>query len=99
MHWVHGWSNERHEQWSRRSVSHGSRRPSGPTCRTSLTAQGRVQVKAEAYGTFAEDPTRPEPERFFFPDDVDRDLIALRRTEHHRLGFALRMCTVLTVQE
>ncbi|MET7621813.1 DUF4158 domain-containing protein [Streptomyces sp. NPDC005408] len=41
--------------------------------------------QAEAYGTFAEEPTRPELERFFFLDDVDRDLIALRRTEHHRL--------------
>lgn len=50
--------------------------------------------QAEAYGTFAEEPTRPELERFFFLDDVDRDLIALRRTEHHRLGFALQMCTV-----
>lgn len=50
--------------------------------------------QAEAYGTFAEEPTRPEQERFFFLDDVDLDLIALRRTEHHRLGFALQMCTV-----
>lgn len=45
--------------------------------------------QAEAYGTFAEEPTRPELERFFFLDDVDRDLIALRRTEHHRLGFVI----------
>ena len=37
---------------------------------------------------------RPELERFFFLDDVDRDLIALRRTKHHQLGFALQMCTV-----
>ncbi len=36
----------------------------------------------------------PELERFFFLDDVDRDLIALRRTEHHRLGFAIQMCTM-----
>ncbi|GJF27110.1 hypothetical protein SHO565_76740 [Streptomyces sp. HO565] len=50
--------------------------------------------QAEAYGKFAEEPTRPELERFFFLDDVDQDLIALRRTEHHRLGFALQMCTV-----
>ncbi|WDT60271.1 Tn3 family transposase [Streptomyces sp. G7(2002)] len=50
--------------------------------------------QAEVYGTFAEEPTRPELERFFFLDYVDRDLIALRRTEHHRLGFALQMCTV-----
>ncbi|MFJ7271998.1 Tn3 family transposase [Streptomyces sp. NPDC099050] len=50
--------------------------------------------QAEAYGKFAEEPTRPELERFFFLDDVDRDLIALRRTTHHQLGFALQMCTV-----
>lgn len=50
--------------------------------------------QAEAYGKFAEEPTRPELERFFFLDDVDRDLIALRRTQHHQLGFALQMCTV-----
>lgn len=50
--------------------------------------------QAAAYGKFAEEPTRPELERFFFLDDVDRDLIALRRTQHHQLGFALVMCTV-----
>lgn len=64
------------------------------TCRTSLTPQDRVQIEAEAYGKFAEEPTRPELERFFFLDDVDRDLIALRRTNHHQLGLALQMCTV-----
>jgi TnpA family transposase len=40
------------------------------------------------------EPTRPELERFFFLDDVDRDLIALRRTKAHQLGFAVQMCTV-----
>ncbi|WP_207757685.1 DUF4158 domain-containing protein [Nonomuraea cypriaca] len=49
--------------------------------------------QAEAYGTFAEEPTRPELERFFL-DDVDRDLIALRRTKHNQLGLAFQMCTV-----
>ncbi|CAM5348486.1 hypothetical protein SBADM41S_10337 [Streptomyces badius] len=38
--------------------------------------------QAEAYGKFAEEPTCPELERFFFLDDVDRDLIALRRSAH-----------------
>ncbi len=47
-----------------------------------------------AYGTFAEEPTRPELERFFFLDDSDRDLIGLRRSAHHQLGFALQICTV-----
>lgn len=50
--------------------------------------------QAEAYGRFVEEPTRPELERFFFLDDVDRDLIVLRRTVHHQLGFAVQMCTV-----
>ncbi|WP_435809451.1 DUF4158 domain-containing protein [Streptomyces iakyrus] len=50
--------------------------------------------QAETYGKSAEEPPRPELERFFFLDDVDRDLIALRRTKHHQLGFALQICTV-----
>lgn len=50
--------------------------------------------QAEAYGTFAQEPTRPELERFFFLDDSDHELIALRRSESHRLGLALQICTV-----
>lgn len=50
--------------------------------------------QAAAYGTFREMPTRPELERFFFLDDDDRDLVALRRADHHRLGMALQICTV-----
>ncbi|WP_317441046.1 Tn3 family transposase [Streptomyces collinus] len=53
-----------------------------------------TDVQAAAYGRFVEEPTRPELERFFFLDDVDRDLIALRRTTAHQLGFAMQMCTV-----
>jgi hypothetical protein len=50
--------------------------------------------QAEAYGTFTEVSTRPELERFFLLDDDDRDLIALRRTDTHRLGMAVQICTV-----
>ncbi|MFI1868713.1 Tn3 family transposase [Streptomyces jumonjinensis] len=50
--------------------------------------------QAAAYGAFGEVPTRPELERFFFLDDDDRDLIALRRSDGHRLGMALQICTV-----
>jgi hypothetical protein len=47
-----------------------------------------------AYGCFMEVPTRPELERFFFLDSDDLDLVALRRTDGHRLGMALQICTV-----
>jgi TnpA family transposase len=50
--------------------------------------------QATAFGAFTDEPTRPELERFFFLDDEDRKLIAKRRGDHNRLGFALQMCTV-----
>lgn len=50
--------------------------------------------QAGAYGRFVGEPTGPELERFFFLDDADRNLIALRRASSHQLGFALQMCTV-----
>lgn len=50
--------------------------------------------QAAAYGKFIEVPSRPELERFFFLDDDDRDLIALRRADSHRLGMAVQICTV-----
>jgi hypothetical protein len=46
------------------------------------------------YGRFLGEPTRAELERFFFLDDVDRDLVAKHRGEHNRLGFAVQMGTV-----
>ena len=50
--------------------------------------------QAAACGAFGEMPTRPELERFFFLDDDDRDLIALRRSDGHRLGMAVQIGTV-----
>ncbi|MGY3064199.1 TnpA family transposase [Streptomyces sp. TE3672] len=50
--------------------------------------------QAASYGSFKEVPPRPELERFFFLDDEDRLLIAKRRGDHNRLGFALQICTV-----
>ncbi|WP_067126474.1 DUF4158 domain-containing protein [Microtetraspora malaysiensis] len=47
-----------------------------------------------AYGSFAKVPMRLELERFFYLDDVDRDLVALRRTKSHQLGFAIQLTTV-----
>ena len=39
---------------------------------------------------FAEAPSRQELERYCFLDDVDRGLVAKRRGDHSRLGFALQ---------
>lgn len=47
-----------------------------------------------AYGRFAGERSVAELERFFYLDDVDRNLLALRRSDHHRLGFAVQLGTV-----
>ncbi|MFD9614723.1 DUF4158 domain-containing protein [Streptomyces sp. NPDC059083] len=47
----------------------------------------------EGYGRFGSS-TRVELERFFYLDDEDRRLIAGRRRDYNRLGFARQMVTV-----
>jgi len=61
---------------------------------TSLTPAGRVQVKAAAYGRVVAVPSQADLERVFFLDDEDRKLVALRRGEHMKAGFALQLVTV-----
>ncbi|WP_245585625.1 DUF4158 domain-containing protein [Pseudonocardia asaccharolytica] len=77
--------------------------PAPPSCCRACSAGGSAgrcsspspgDQQAAAYGRFVEEPARPELERFFLLDDMDRDLIVLRRTTAHHLGFAVQMCTV-----
>jgi len=46
------------------------------------------------YGRFVGAPARGELERFFFLDDADTALVATRRAEGSRLGFAVQLGTV-----
>jgi len=50
--------------------------------------------EAAAYGRYAAAPTRAELEKVFFLDYQDRDLIARRRGDHMKFGFALQLVTV-----
>lgn len=50
-----------------------------------------------AYGRFTGELSAGELERFFYLDDADRDLVARRRSDHHRLGFAVQLGTVRAV--
>jgi hypothetical protein len=47
-----------------------------------------------SFGQFVREPSRAELERFFFLDDADRVVVARRRGEHNRLGFAVQLGTV-----
>jgi len=50
--------------------------------------------QAARYGRFIEAPAHADLDRWCFFDDADRELVARRRGDVSRLGFALQLVTV-----
>lgn len=49
--------------------------------------------QAARYGRYPEPPSRAHLDRFFHLDDADWELIAPKRRDANRLGFAVQLCT------
>jgi hypothetical protein len=65
----------------------------GPTLR-GMPVEFLTGDEAAEYGLYAGVPSQAELEKIFLLDDEDRAVVARRRGDHMKLGFALQLVTV-----
>src|SRR5438067_4116200 len=70
------------------------RRRCAPRSRTPVPVEFLNKEKQARYGRYSGEPTPADLARSFYLDDRDRELLAARRSEQHKLGFGLHLCTV-----